>query len=177
MLLVGNKCEGKAGEAGIAEAWGLVWCAIPVSAAHGDGLGDLHDALVEIATEQGALNELTGRSKIFLRMKKMSSMKVMVKPISGSIRGPAADADRCDRSTEYGQITLINRLLDEERVLTGPEAGITRDAIEIPFNHDGRELVLIDTAGMRRKAALRKILKNSWSMTPCGRSALPMSVF
>ena len=90
VLLVGNKCEGKAGEAGIAEAWGLGFGApIPVSAAHGDGLGDLHDALVEIATEQGRLNELTGEAEDISRMKKMSSMKVMVKPISGSIREPS----------------------------------------------------------------------------------------
>ena len=89
VLLVGNKCEGKAGVAGIAEAWGLGFGApITVSAAHGDGLGDLHDAC-EIATGQGRLNELTGEVRIYSRMKKTTLMKVTVRPISGSIRGPS----------------------------------------------------------------------------------------
>ena len=161
VLLVGNKCEGKAGEAGIAEAWGLGFGApIPVSAAHGDGLGDLHDALVEIATGQGRLNELTGE-------------------VEDILEDDEDDLDEGDGETDIwidkgaqrpmriavigrpnmGKSTLINHLLNEERVLTGPEAGITRDAIEIPFNHDGRELVLIDTAGMRRKARIDENLE------------------
>ncbi|MGC6485138.1 MAG: ribosome biogenesis GTPase Der [Candidatus Puniceispirillales bacterium] len=162
VLLVANKCEGKAGEAGVAEAWGLGFGApIPISAAHGEGLGDLHDALVEIATEQGRLHELTGED------------------LDDDPDDQDDDLDEGDGETDIwidkgarrpmriavigrpnmGKSTLINRLLDEDRVLTGPEAGITRDAIEIPFQRNDRELVLIDTAGMRRKARIEENLE------------------
>ena len=53
-----------------------------------------------------------------------------------------------------GKSTLVNRLLGEERVLTGPEPGITRDAIEVPWRWRGRSFVLVDTAGLRRKARI-----------------------
>lgn len=163
VLLVGNKCEGKAGEAGVAEAWGLGFgAAIPISAAHGEGLGDLHDALVDITTKQGRLHELTGEDDLT--------------PLDDD---EDDDIDEGDGETDIwidkgvqrpmriavigrpnmGKSTLINRLLNEDRVLTGPEAGITRDAIEIPFQHQERELILIDTAGMRRKARIDENLE------------------
>jgi GTP-binding protein len=58
-----------------------------------------------------------------------------------------------------GKSTLINRLLGEERLLTGPEAGITRDSIKIPWEHKGRRVDLIDTAGQRRRAKVTEKLE------------------
>ena len=168
VILVGNKCEGKAGQAGIAEAWGLGFgTPIPLSAAHGEGLGDLHDAIVEVAENQSRLADLfpeeqeddlfaedefnpedeteeddDGEGGIWIDKGAERPMRIAV------IGRP-----------NMGKSTLVNRLVGEERLLTGPEAGITRDAIEIPLNLDGRDLVLIDTAGMRRRARIGEDLE------------------
>jgi GTP-binding protein len=160
VILVGNKCEGKAGQAGIAEAWKLGFgTPIPFSAAHGEGLGNLHDAIVEIAERHNRLSDLAVEKG-----------------------GNALAEDECNPDEEDGDIwidkgaerpmriavigrpnmgksTLINRLSGEDRLLTGPEAGITRDAIEIPLSMAGREVVLIDTAGMRRRARINENLE------------------
>jgi GTP-binding protein len=158
VILVGNKCEGKAGQAGIAEAWGLGFGApIPLSAAHGEGLGDLHDALVDIAEKQGRLSDLTGEDDA------EDDEEFFNEDEDGSEDGEGVWIDQgAERPMRIavigrpnmGKSTLINRLVGEERLLTGPEAGITRDAIEIPMNFEGRDLILTDTAGMRRRARI-----------------------
>jgi GTP-binding protein len=163
VILVGNKCEGKAGQAGIAEAWGLGFGApIPLSAAHGEGLGDLHDALLEIAEKQGRLSDLTGEDEA------EEEGEFFNEDEDGSEDGEGVWIDQgAERPMRIavigrpnmGKSTLINRLLGEERLLTGPEAGITRDAIEIPMNFNGRDLILTDTAGMRRRARIDEDLE------------------
>jgi GTP-binding protein len=163
VILVGNKCEGKAGQAGIAEAWGLGFGApIPLSAAHGEGLGDLHDALVEIAEKQGRLSDLTGEDDA------EDDDEFFNEDEDGSEDGEGVWIDQgAERPMRIavigrpnmGKSTLINRLVGEERLLTGPEAGITRDAIEIPMNFEGRDLILTDTAGMRRRARIDEDLE------------------
>ncbi|MCE2517489.1 MAG: ribosome biogenesis GTPase Der [Alphaproteobacteria bacterium] len=162
VLLVGNKCEGKAGQSGIAEAWPLGFgTPIPVSAAHGEGLGDLHDAMVEVATQQGRLSELTGEV----------DDDIDDEEFGPDDEGEDGEEVWFDKAAErpmriavigrpnMGKSTLINRLLGEERLLTGPEAGITRDAIEVPLSINDRDLVLIDTAGMRRRARINEDLE------------------
>lgn len=131
IVLVANKCEGKAGQSGLGEAFGLgLGEPIPVSAEHGEGLSDLFDALRAHA------------------------------PIVDDKDDDAAEAEDEDKPLQLaiigrpnvGKSTLINRLLGEERMLTGPEAGITRDAIAIDWQFKDTPIKLIDTAGMRRKA-------------------------
>lgn len=140
VILVGNKTEGRAGDAGLAEAWELGFgAAIALSAAHGEGLGDLHEAIIEAAGRQNRLAELADDTEA---INDSEAMRIAV------IGRP-----------NMGKSTLINRLAGEERLLTGPESGITRDAIEIPLNIDGRELILIDTAGMRRRARIGEELE------------------
>ena len=162
VILVGNKCEGRAGQSGIAEAYGLgLGDPIPVSAAHGEGLGDLHDALVETAGRLGRLDELTGEEGGLpdgpegeLQDEDGEGAETWVdKGVSRPMRIAVVGRPNTGKST------LVNRLLGEERLLTGPEAGITRDAIEISFNFEGRELVLVDTAGMRRRARIGEDLE------------------
>lgn len=165
VILVGNKCEGRAGQAGIAEAWGLGFgTPIPLSAAHGEGLGDLHDAIVEIAERQNRMADLTDDE---------DEDEDLLGVDEFDPDDDDADADEVwiDKGAErpmriavigrpnMGKSTLINRLLGEDRLLTGPEAGITRDAIEIPLTLDGRDLILIDTAGMRRRARIGEDLE------------------
>ena len=145
VLLVVNKCEGSQGESGRMEAYGLgLGDAIPLSAEHGLGLADLHDAM------SAAFDELTppgeeiseaGEREEILRL------AVIGRP-------------------NVGKSTLINQLLGEDRLLTGPEAGITRDAIAVDLDHRGRGLQLYDTAGIRKRPRVtEKIEKLSVSDT------------
>jgi len=162
VLLVANKCEGKAGLSGIAEAWSLGFGeAIPVSAAHGEGMGDLYDALVDMAKQQDRLADLTGDA---YNGADVDDDDVLEDAPDGEDVWTDKGAERPMRIAvigrpNMGKSTLINRLVGEDRLLTGPEAGITRDAIEIPFSIDGREVILIDTAGMRRKSRIDEYLE------------------
>ncbi|MGU9961817.1 MAG: ribosome biogenesis GTPase Der [Candidatus Puniceispirillales bacterium WSBS_2018_MAG_OTU23] len=169
VLLVGNKCEGKAGQSGIAEAWNLGFgTPIPISAEHGEGLGDLHDALIEVATSQGLLSELTGVIPLGYEDDNDVSDEENVEEDGDDDEDGGVWFDKgYERPMRIaiigrpnmGKSTLINRLIGEERLLTGPEAGITRDAIEVPFTIDDRKLILIDTAGMRRRARVYEDLE------------------
>lgn len=160
VLPVGNKCEGKAGQGGLMEAWQLgLGQPVGVSAAHGEGLGDLYDALIEAATAMDKLTLLMPESDDddevddqedmdFLEAAENQIEDVTTLPQIGPLR--IAIIGR----PNMGKSTLTNYLIGEDRVLTGPEAGITRDAIEVPFRYDGYDIMLVDTAGMRRKARI-----------------------
>ncbi|MHB1217944.1 MAG: ribosome biogenesis GTPase Der [Alphaproteobacteria bacterium] len=128
-LLVANKSEGRAGDAGFYESYSLgLGDPIAISAEHALGLGDLYDAIAVEHEKSGVVVE-----------------EAAPKP-SGRIE--IAIVGR----PNVGKSTLINRLLGEDRQLTGPEPGTTRDAIEIDWTYDGRLLRLVDTAGIRRRA-------------------------
>jgi GTP-binding protein len=126
VLLVANKAEGRASEGGFLEAYELgLGDPVPISAEHGEGLGDLRDALEPLLGE--IEDEAASRQE---------------RPLKLAIIG----------QPNAGKSTLVNALLGEERVLTGPEAGITRDAIAIDWAWQGKPVKLFDTAGIRRKA-------------------------
>ncbi|MCG8621357.1 MAG: ribosome biogenesis GTPase Der [Proteobacteria bacterium] len=141
VCVVANKCEGKLHLTGVADGWQLGFGqAIARSAAHGEGMGDLSDVLRDVLAE--------------------------AKDANGEEEAKAGEADTPIRVAiigrpNTGKSTLINRLLGEERMLTGPEAGITRDAIDLPFRYDGRDFILTDTAGVRRKARISDMLEKS----------------
>ncbi len=125
IVLAANKAEGKAGEAGLLEAYALGFGEpIAISAEHGDGLADLRNALAPYMSEETADGPAAAR------------------PISVAIVG----------QPNAGKSTLVNRLIGEDRLLTGPEAGITRDAISLDWTWRERTFRLVDTAGLRRKA-------------------------
>jgi len=128
VLLLANKCEGKAGEAGLMEAWSLgLGEPVPVSSAHGEGMGELYQAMAE------ALGE-TGKKKRKAEEEDEPPLRIAV------IGRPNA-----------GKSTLINTLIGEDRLITGPEAGITRDSISVDWIWDGRRVRLSDTAGLRKR--------------------------
>ncbi len=146
VVLVANKAEGKAGDHGLFEAFSLGFGdPVPLSAEHGQGMADLFEALLphlnERQLEMDAEAELAAESEDEEEYDPRAVLKLAI------VGRPNA-----------GKSTLINRFLNEDRLLTGPEAGITRDSIAIDWNwHDSktgedRAVRLIDTAGMRKKA-------------------------
>jgi GTP-binding protein len=129
VIVVGNKAEGQAGESGILDAYRLgLGEPIPVSAEHGEGVADLFQALlphVEHEHFDAAEDELDAEHPLKLAI----------------VGRPNA-----------GKSTLVNRMLGEERMITGPEAGITRDSISMKWEWEGRPVQLVDTAGLRKRA-------------------------
>ncbi|EGD60566.1 GTP-binding protein EngA [Novosphingobium nitrogenifigens DSM 19370] len=139
VVLLANKAEGRAGDSGLFESYALGFGdPIAFSAEHGEGLADLFQALLPLIGEPEEEEE---RSEDEPEYDPKSVLKLAV------VGRPNA-----------GKSTLINRLLGEDRLLTGPEAGITRDSIAVdwewrdPATGESRPIRLIDTAGMRKKA-------------------------
>jgi len=129
LALIANKCEGKGGEAGLAEAFALgLGEPVPISAQHGDGLSDLYDVIAAHAPPEDAA--------------------------AGQDDEPRALRLAIVGRPNVGKSTLVNRLVGEERVLTGPEPGVTRDAIAIDWSYHDRPISLFDTAGLRRRARI-----------------------
>jgi GTP-binding protein len=146
VLLVANKCEGRGGEAGRMEAFRLGFGEpLPLSAEHGEGMGDLYDALAPLIHAKAE----AGRPEQEDAPEAAASDEDSAEPAE---RGPRAIQLAIVGRPNVGKSTLVNRLIGEDRLLTGPEAGITRDAIAVEWNHRGRALRLVDTAGLRRRA-------------------------
>jgi GTP-binding protein len=136
VVLVANKAEGKQGMAGAYDAFSLGFGdPVPLSAEHGDGFADLYQAL------RGKLG--------FEDDEEIEDENAPRGPLAVAIVG----------RPNAGKSTLINRLIGEERLLTGPEAGITRDAISVELKWRGKDIRLVDTAGMRRKAKVQDKLE------------------
>ncbi len=140
-IIVANKSEGRAAEAGVLEAYALgLGDPVAISAEHGEGLAGLYDAL------RAALPEATAEDE---EAEAATPAAAVEKPIRIAVVG----------RPNTGKSTLINRLLGEERLLTGPEAGITRDAIAVDLDWQGRTLRVYDTAGLRRRSRVSEKLE------------------
>jgi GTP-binding protein len=144
VVLAANKAEGRAGEAGFFEAYTLgLGDPVPLSAEHGEGMIDLFDALrlaLPEATEAPIEEDEATAPRRF--DDEDGNDLDITKPLRITVVG----------RPNAGKSTLINRLLGEERLLVGPEAGITRDSIGIDFEWRDRKMKLFDTAGLRRRA-------------------------
>ncbi len=142
VVLLANKAEGKAGESGLLEAFGLGFGEpVAFSAEHGEGMAELFAALAPFIEREGEPGEDEDEEDPEGPLK----LAIVGRP-------------------NAGKSTLINRLLGEDRLITGPEAGITRDSIAIDWQwqaKDGtmRPVRLIDTAGMRKKAKVQDKLE------------------
>jgi GTP-binding protein len=142
VIVVANKCEGRIDTGALADifAFGLGE-PTPLSAEHGEGMADLYQAiLAHVPGAQSAAPADVGQPAEIDVSDDDSADPAS--PIQLAIVG----------RPNVGKSTLINRLLGEERLLTGPEPGITRDAIAIEWTCRGRRLKLIDTAGLRRRS-------------------------
>ena len=129
--LVANKAEARMAEAGVLESYSLGFGEpLAISAEHGEGLESLYDAVAPLMPEPETVSE------------EETEEAELTRPLRLAIIG----------QPNAGKSTLVNTMLGEERMLTGPEAGITRDAIATDWSWDGREVKLWDTAGIRRKS-------------------------
>jgi len=139
VILLANKCEGRAGEAGLIEAHALgLGDPVAISAAHGEGLDALYEALAPYAR----------------RADELETVEAEPEPTAAAEESEAVIKVAIVGRPNVGKSTLTNRLLGEERMLTGPEPGITRDAIASAWRHRGQAMVLVDTAGLRRRARI-----------------------
>ncbi len=136
VLLVANKCEGRAAESFASEAWGLgLGEPLAISAQNGEGIADLASRLAAAMADAETASA-----------------------DSESPHGEVADSQPIRLAVvgrpNVGKSSLINRLLRDERLLTGPEPGLTRDAVRICWSWRGRRIDLIDTAGLRRRTKI-----------------------
>ena len=142
VILVANKCEGRMSDAGLYEAFELgLGDPVAMSAEHNEGMADLYEALAPHIPDQPPVEEGTGEEE--------DEEEDPSRPLSLAIVG----------RPNAGKSTLINKLVGADRLLTGPEAGITRDSIAIQWESKGRQVKLIDTAGMRRQAKVQDKLE------------------
>ncbi len=143
VVLVANKSEGRHGELGAMESYALgLGDPIQISAEHGEGLSDLYDALRDLMPEP---EEDSDREDI----DGVTEEDFATRPIRVAIVG----------RPNAGKSTLINHLLGEERLLTSPEAGTTRDSISVEVHWKGRDFRVFDTAGLRRRSRIDEKLE------------------
>jgi GTP-binding protein len=136
VIVVANKAEGRAAESGIFEAFRLgLGDPIALSAEHGEGVADLFEALRPLVELVGAEGEQLDEGED--------------SPLHIAIVG----------RPNAGKSTLVNKMLGEERMITGPEAGITRDSISLEWEWEGRPVRLVDTAGLRKRAKVEDKLE------------------
>jgi len=141
VLLLANKSEGKHGDAGAMESFALgLGDPIQISAEHGEGMGELYDALRTLMPEVPEEEEAAGDE---------SEEDSATRPIRVAIVG----------RPNAGKSTLINHLVGEERLLTSPEAGTTRDSIAVEIHWKGRDFRVFDTAGLRRRTRIEEKLE------------------
>ncbi len=155
VILAANKCEGRAADAGLFEAYSLgLGEPVPLSAEHGQGLVDLAQALEPIA-EATAGRDFEPETDVAL-------------PEDGDFdaddAAPLIPAGKALQIAivgrpNAGKSTLVNKIIGEERLLTGPEAGITRDAISVRTEWMGTNMRIFDTAGIRKKARVQEKLE------------------
>ncbi|MGA7073205.1 ribosome biogenesis GTPase Der [Bradyrhizobium sp.] len=145
VILVANKSEGKHGEIGAMEAYALgLGDPVQVSAEHGEGMGELYDALRVLMPEPAEESEEFDDDDII-----ESDEDLAKRPIRVAVVG----------RPNAGKSTLINRLLGEERLLTSAEAGTTRDSIAVEITWNGRDFRVFDTAGLRRRSRIEEKLE------------------
>ncbi|KAA2312706.1 ribosome biogenesis GTPase Der [Pseudooceanicola sediminis] len=164
VLVAANKSEGRAADAGVIEAWNLgLGEPLRLSAEHGEGMSELYSMLMPISDEfenrGNDVQEFAPTTDVSvsdeddtvdLEAEERAWRPTVQRPLQVAVVG----------RPNAGKSTLINKILGEERLLTGPEAGITRDSISLQIDWDGVPMRVFDTAGMRKKAKVQDKLES-----------------
>jgi len=142
VVVVANKAEAKVAEAGVLDAYRLgLGDPVPLSAEHGEGVVDLFEALRPLVEIEAPADSHEG----------------LPPPPEGEELGPLKVA--IVGRPNAGKSTLVNTMIGEDRLITGPEAGITRDAITLDWEWQGRPVRIVDTAGLRKRAKITEKLE------------------
>ena len=154
VVLGANKCEGKQGDAGLYEAYALGFGEpIPLSAEHGEGMAELYQAIrEETARPTSEMDRPESEwmdDETLFDPEREELPEPEERPLKLAVAG----------RPNAGKSTLVNALLESDRVLTGPEAGITRDSVSIAWEYNGRQIKLVDTAGLRKKSKVQEKLE------------------
>ena len=161
VILIANKSESRVAESGYYESFSLgLGEPCPISAEHGEGFGELYTAIVNTI----------GMERAFISHRNQEKTKrTTTIPISLGNEGCDPRKENANLSKPLriaivgrpntGKSTLINQMTHQQRLLTGPEAGITRDSISVEWQWNGRDILLFDTAGMRRRAKIHEKLE------------------
>ena len=157
VILAANKAEGAAADAGVLEAYGLgLGEPLRLSAEHGEGMPELYSVLMPLSdgfAERAA--EEAPETEVELSEEDGDDIDTALPEITDKKPLQIAVVGR----PNAGKSTLINKILGEDRLLTGPEAGITRDAISVRLDWDGTPMRIFDTAGMRKRAKIQEKLE------------------
>jgi GTPase len=159
VVLAANKCEGKQGDEGLMEAWRLgLGDPAPISAEHGEGMADLFEALAGVQTKLEDSGQLL----------KLEPELEDEEPFDPDAEAPP-EPNKPIRIAfvgrpNAGKSTLLNGILEDERFITGPEAGITRDSVTVAWHWRDKEIRLVDTAGLRKRARVQEKLERASTM-------------
>jgi GTP-binding protein len=159
VVLCANKCEGKQGDEGLMEAWRLgLGDPAPLSAEHGEGLSDLYELLRQAEEKLQSADGYVSLEPIIEDEE----------PFDPDAEAPV-EPDKPIRIAfvgrpNAGKSTLINGILNDDRFITGPEAGITRDSVTVAWTWRDREIRLVDTAGLRKRAKVQEKLERLSTM-------------
>jgi len=159
VVLCANKCEGKQGDEGLMEAWRLgLGDPAPLSAEHGEGLSDLYELLRQAEEKLQSADGYVSLEPVIEDEEHFDpDAEAPVepdKPIRIAFVG----------RPNAGKSTLINGILNDDRFITGPEAGITRDSVTVAWTWRDREIRLVDTAGLRKRAKVQEKLERLSTM-------------
>lgn len=165
VVLLVNKCEGAKLPSGYDEAAALGFePSLAISATHGEGLGELHEILKSYAGADSAEDEAESKKSRWARLRE--AKKKQEKPVDPDAEDAPFAAEEAmslhvaiTGRPNAGKSTLVNSLIGEERMLTGPEPGLTRDAIPIGWEFRGQPVRLVDTAGLRRRSRIDEKLE------------------
>lgn len=153
VILAANKAEGSAADAGVIDAYALgLGEPIRLSAEHGEGLNELYSRLMPLSdsfAERAAADAPEVDVTVVEGDPDAPRVPTAARPLQVAVVG----------RPNAGKSTLINQILGEERLLTGPEPGITRDAVSLQIEWDGLHTRIFDTAGMRKKARVQEKLE------------------
>ena len=163
VVLVANKCEGRKGDAGLLDAYEMGFGEpVPISAEQGEGLSDLEAAIAGVfGFKAPPRQDKKGRRKRIDDEAEAAEAELAAQPAFDA-EAPIPEEERTIRLAivgrpNAGKSTLVNALLGEDRMITGPEPGLTRDSVASDLDWKGRHIKIYDTAGLRKKAKVHEL--------------------